>query len=283
MVVERKGELYVIEAIGPVRYIELKTWINQGDKERFMQMRVKDVSVMQIERTVAAAEAMLGRPYDIQYELDDEKIYCSELVYKAYRRGAGIEVGTQEELGKLNWRGSEAFIRAITGGSLPLERVMVTPLSVAVSPRLMMMHWQMPPQKQEPLYDQSALAGKWTGDYTIKGLTPATATVEFDRRGGFLSGGIQLADDSHVAFEDLRVTPFKSQREFTGKLRDARPIETEIQARILDEGRRIIGTWKDELGNRGVFSFVKEPKPTLTIPALRLPSLRMPFKRPLDD
>src|SRR5579863_815266 len=127
MVVERSGELYVIEAIGPVRYISLKRWLNQGDKGRFMQMRLKDVNRTQIDSTVAAAEAMLGRPYDIQYELDDEKIYCSELVYKAYLRGAEIEVGDKEELGKLKWQGNEAFIRAITGGSLPLERVMVTP------------------------------------------------------------------------------------------------------------------------------------------------------------
>ncbi|HEY2253333.1 MAG TPA: YiiX/YebB-like N1pC/P60 family cysteine hydrolase, partial [Planctomycetaceae bacterium] len=121
MIVERKDELYVIEAIGPVRYISLKKWLKQGDKGRFMQMRVKDLGRKQLESTVEAAEVMLGRPYDIQYELDDEKIYCSELVYKAYLRGAEIEVGAQEELGNLNWQGNEDFIRAITGGSLPLE------------------------------------------------------------------------------------------------------------------------------------------------------------------
>jgi|GEM_PF-174492 len=269
MVVERKGELYVIEAIGPVRYISLKKWIDQGDQGRFMQMRLKDVNRTEIDSTVAAAEAMLGRPYDIQYELDDKKIYCSELVYKAYLRGAEIEVGDKEELGSLKWQGNEAFIRAITGGNLPLERVMVTPASVARCPRLKLMYSTFPPRKDEPFYDQSVLAGKWIGDYTIKSLTPVTATVEFDRRGVFSSGEIQLADGSKVAIQDLQVKPFKAQRELAGSLRDARGIDGQIQATIQDEGRRIIGTWKDDLGNSGVFSFAKQ--------------LPMEPKRPLDD
>lgn len=258
LVVDRKGELSVIEAIGPVRYISLKNWLKQGDKGRFTQMRLKEVSREQIANAVTAAEGMLGRPYDIQYELDDKKIYCSELVYKAYLRGADIEVGEKEELGNLHWRGHEAFIRAITGGDVPLERVMVTPASIARNRRLKLMYSTFPARKAEPLYDRSVLAGTWKGDYTIKGLTPVTATVEFDRRGLFSSGKIQLADGSQVAIHDFRVEPFNSQREFAGRLRDDRGIDGLVRARIQDEGRRIIGTWTDDLGNRGVFSFEKE-------------------------
>jgi hypothetical protein len=258
MVVERKGELQVIEAIGPVRYISLKKWLNQGDKGHFTQMRLKEVSQEQIAKAVTAAGTMLGRPYDIQYELDDQKIYCSELVYKAYLRGAEIEVGDKEELGKLHWRGQEEFIRAIAGGDMPLERVMVTPASVARSSRLKLMYSTFPTRKDETVYDQNVLAGKWSGDYTIKSLAPVTAIVEFDSRGIFSSGSIQVADGSQVAIRDFTIEPFKSQREFTGKLRDARGIEGGIRARIQDEGRRIIGTWKDDQGNRGVFSFEKD-------------------------
>ena len=180
------------------------------------------------------------------------------MVYKAYLRGAEIEVGAKEELGDLNWRGQEAFIRGITGGDLPLERVMVTPASIARNSRLKLMYSTFPARNDEPFYDQSILAGKWTGDYTIKSLTPVTATVEFDRQGNFSTGTIHLADGSQVAINELRVEPFKSQREFTGRLRDARGIDGEVRAQIKDEGRRIIGTWKDDLGNRGVFSFEKQ-------------------------
>lgn len=66
MIVIRKGEPYVIEAIGPVRYLSLRKWLKQGDMSRFMQMRLKQVSEEQIAKVVASAEAFLGRPYDIQ-------------------------------------------------------------------------------------------------------------------------------------------------------------------------------------------------------------------------
>ncbi len=278
MVVERQGELQVIEAVGPVRYISLKKWLQQGDQGHFMQMRLKGVSAKQIDSTIAAAEIMLGRPYDIQYELDDGKIYCSELVYKAWLNGTEIEVGEKEKLGSLKWQGNEAFIRTITGGSIPLERVMVTPASVARCPRLKLMYSTFPPRKDEPLYDQSVLAGKWTGDYTIKGLIPVTATVEFDKQGVFSSGEIRLADGSQVAIHELQVTPFKSQREFTGRLRDARGIAGDINAKVRDEGTRVIGTWKDDQGNRGVFSFAKQQ-----LPVERIPARKLPAERPLDE
>ena len=99
---------------------------------------------------------------------------------------------------------------------------------------------------------------QWSGDYTIKDLSPVTAVVEFDQYGKFLSGEIQTADGETVAIRELTPHPFRARRDFTAKLRDTRDIEGTVEARICDEGRRIIGTWTDDLGNRGVFSFEKQ-------------------------
>jgi hypothetical protein len=71
--------------------------------------------------------AYVGRPYDIRYEMDDEKIYCSELIYKAYRDATGGELGSLVALGELNWRPYERLIREIEGGPVPVERRMITP------------------------------------------------------------------------------------------------------------------------------------------------------------
>jgi hypothetical protein len=258
MVVHRRGEPYVIEAIGPVRYIAFKKWVAQGDQGHFSQMRLKSASEEQIAKTVTAAETLLGLPYDIQYDFDDEKIYCSELVYKAYLRGGEIEVGSKEALRDLNWKGSEKFIRVLAGGELPLDRQMVTPVSISRDPKFKLMYSTFPPRKSEPRYDRAALAGRWTGDYTIKDLVPAKASLEFDSQGEFVAGTIQLAEGTTVPISSLDVTPFKSQREFTAQLRDARGIRGDIEARLRDEGRCILGTWRDDLGNRGVFSIAKD-------------------------
>src|SRR5262245_15964564 len=259
MIVHLRGEPHMIEAIVPVRCVPLAKWRNQGDRGHFLLMRMKSVTDDQLASTVKAAQSLLGLPYDLQYELDDRKIYCSELVYKAYSRGADIGVGKKEALGDLNWRRHEKFIRVLAGGELPLDRQMVTPLSIARDPQFKMMYSTFPERKSEPRYDESALAGIWSGDYTIKDLVPATARVEFDATGKFVAGDIQLADGAVVPIKTLQVKPFHARREFSAELRDARDIRASIDARIRDEGRCILGTWRDDLGNRGVFAFARQP------------------------
>ncbi|PZP86942.1 MAG: peptidoglycan peptidase [Azospirillum brasilense] len=98
----RDGKPMVIEAVGPVRVISLDKWVNQGMRDRVAIARVDGLTAEQGKATVAAAKAYLGKPYDF-YFLDDEKrIYCSELVYKAFQKGAGIPVGTVEKVGDLS-------------------------------------------------------------------------------------------------------------------------------------------------------------------------------------
>ena len=80
-----------------------------------------------IPEFVAKARAYQGRPYDIQYEFDEDKIYCSELVFRAFLESTGEQLGEVVSLGELDWQQYEDFIRGITGGELPLDRRMITP------------------------------------------------------------------------------------------------------------------------------------------------------------
>jgi hypothetical protein len=279
IVVVREGSRpYVLEAIGPVRFINLQDWLKQGDRGRFQQMRLRDVTEPEIKASLLEAAKLLGRPYDIQYELDEDKIYCSELVYKAFLGGAKIEVGEKQPLRDLNWRPHELFIRALAGGELPLDREMVTPDSVARSPKLKLVYSTFPAREDEPLHDSTVLAGRWMGEYTGQSLKlaqrdappilvkrqpgpfagRAAATLEFDDAGDFVKGEIRLDPQSSVPIREFSVTPFDDAREFQAKLRDGRGVEGAARAQIRDSGRRIIGTWTDHLGNRGVFSFEKE-------------------------
>lgn len=83
------GTAYVIEAVGPVRKISLDEWIADGGG-RYTAARLKKSG--SFDCAVTSAEGYMGRPYDILYEWDDAKIYCSELVYKAFENGCGIEL-----------------------------------------------------------------------------------------------------------------------------------------------------------------------------------------------
>lgn len=136
-IVKRRGEQWVvIEAIGPVKETTLSWWIAQGRDKAYAAYRLRPPLEKKIPEIIAAAERYEGRPYDINYDLDDAKIYCSELLYKAVRDATGRKLGKIRKLGELNWRPYEQVIRSIENGGLPLEREMITPRDFAEAPEL---------------------------------------------------------------------------------------------------------------------------------------------------
>ena len=100
----------VLEAIGPVRETSMFSWIRRGRRSFFDVYRLKPEFQQRIPEMVAAGRRFLGRPYDIRYELDDEKIYCSELIWKAYREAGGGEMGSLTKFGDLDWQPYESVI-----------------------------------------------------------------------------------------------------------------------------------------------------------------------------
>ena len=126
----------VIEAIGPVKETRLPFWIAQGRDSAYVVFRLREPLAKNIPAILAAAGKYEGRPYDIHYDMDDEKIYCSELLYKAVRDATGRKLGKIRKLGELNWRPYEQVIRHIESGSLPLDREMITPRDFSEAPEL---------------------------------------------------------------------------------------------------------------------------------------------------
>lgn len=126
----------VIEAIGPVKETPLAGWIAQGRGRRYAVFRLRDEYQVHIPAFIRAAQSYAGRPYDIHYDLDDEAIYCSELVWKAYRRATGEELGQLQTLGQLNWQPYANVIRQIEKGRLPLDRRMITPRALSEARQL---------------------------------------------------------------------------------------------------------------------------------------------------
>lgn len=131
-----EGKWCVIEAIGPVKETPLSEWIAQGRDDAFVAYRFRAPLAEKIPAIIAAAEKYEGRPYDIHYDLDDEKIYCSELLWKATRDATGVKLGKLQKLGELKWQPYEEVIRYLENGALPLGREMITPRSVSEDARL---------------------------------------------------------------------------------------------------------------------------------------------------
>lgn len=126
----------VIEAIGPVKETPLVAWVAQSRDWRTTVFRLKAPYRDHIPAFIREAQAFEGRPYDIRYEFDDAKIYCSELIYKAFRAASGEELGQLQALGELNWQPHTKVIESIEGGEVPVERKMITPRGLSEAMQL---------------------------------------------------------------------------------------------------------------------------------------------------
>ena len=141
-IVIKEGEDWrVLEAIGPVRKVALDTWIGQGRGYGFVAYRPREEHRSAIPDVIAAAEAQLGKPYDMAYEFDSEKIYCSELIHMAWLEATGKRLGEVQKLGELNWKPYEQHILSLARISkVPLEREMITPVALTRAPELELVH-----------------------------------------------------------------------------------------------------------------------------------------------
>jgi hypothetical protein len=136
-IMHRRGDSWVvIQAIGPVRETVLDSYLAQGREQRYAVFRLKEAYAAKIPAFIEAAKKYEGRPYDIHYDLDDAAIYCSELIYKAFRTVTGEEMGRLQKLGDLHWQPHVQVIKQIEGGNVPLERQMITPRSLSEAPQL---------------------------------------------------------------------------------------------------------------------------------------------------
>ncbi len=142
MIFLRGGDAYVLEAVGPVKYTPLETWILQGVGERYAVRRLKESASLltpgAVHRLKEAAERFVGKPYDHYFGWSDKRIYCSELVWKIYRDALGIEIGTPVKLREFDLSHPlvKAKLKERYGNRVPLDEPVISPGQMFRSPML---------------------------------------------------------------------------------------------------------------------------------------------------
>ena len=137
VVIEEAGKWQVIEAIGPVQIIPLSQWQSRGRSKKIWVYRFAETHHKFIPQMIAAMKKDLGKPYDIRYRLDDEAIYCSELIYRGWKKATGKPLGKLVKLQDLNWQPYRKIIVAIEGTEeIPLDRLIITPRDLAQAKEL---------------------------------------------------------------------------------------------------------------------------------------------------
>jgi len=82
-------EAFVYEAVQPVKITRLNDWIKRGDGSHYVVKRLKesaDILTDENQRKMKDfGERYKGKNYDLYFEWSDDRIYCSELVWKIYK------------------------------------------------------------------------------------------------------------------------------------------------------------------------------------------------------
>ena len=142
IVYKEAGNWQVFEAVQPVKRTPLADWVARGQGGHFVTKRLRDAKAVltptALARLKAAGQPMLGHNYDLYFGWSDDRIYCSELIWKVYERGLGRRLGQLQHLRDFDLSNPavQAKLRERYGNNLPLNETVISPVSIYNSPEL---------------------------------------------------------------------------------------------------------------------------------------------------
>ena len=104
VVMHRGGKPFVLEAVQPVQIIPLAQWKARSPKT-FKVMRLKDPSVLTpiaFAKAERWARQNVGKDYDGRFQWSEDRMYCSELVWKVFKHATGVELSPVKRFADFN-------------------------------------------------------------------------------------------------------------------------------------------------------------------------------------
>lgn len=139
---QEKGRWMVYEAVGPVRSLPFEEWTAHGENGTWVAKRWVGADTTEAttlrDALKRAGERFRGLPYDLGFRWSDERIYCSELVWKMYAEGLGIHLC--EPLPMKTYALASPTVQKVMrdryGDTPPLDEPMVAPGALFNCPSL---------------------------------------------------------------------------------------------------------------------------------------------------
>jgi hypothetical protein len=142
IVIVRGGRPYVFEAVSTTRYTPLRDWLRRGAGRHYVIKRLRDadqrLTADALNRLESTSRRFEGRPYDLTFEWSDDRMYCSELVWKIYDRALGVQLGAMQHLRDFDLSAPEvrAKMRERYGDHVPLDEPVISPVAIFSSDQL---------------------------------------------------------------------------------------------------------------------------------------------------
>jgi hypothetical protein len=129
------GRWFVCEAVQPVKLTPFAAWTARGRGGHFVVKRLSDdrrLTTAVLSRMRAEARRLEGKDYDLYFEWSDRRIYCSELVWKIYKRASGVEIGHLQKLREFDLSNAivQQKLRDRYGNQIPLNEPVISPASM---------------------------------------------------------------------------------------------------------------------------------------------------------
>ena len=138
------NDYFVFEAVQPVKHTPLDKWIARGQNGKFVIKRLVNAEQVLTPATLAkmkeAGDQFTGKNYDLTFEWSDDKIYCSELIWKIYKRATGLEIGKLQKLSDFDLS-NEAVknkMKERYGNKIPMDEIVISPAAIFDSELLVM-------------------------------------------------------------------------------------------------------------------------------------------------
>ncbi|MFC1610692.1 YiiX/YebB-like N1pC/P60 family cysteine hydrolase [Myxococcota bacterium] len=134
-----KGRPFVVEAIGPSQWTPWARWVARGVDGHVLVKRLTQADELLTAPIVTemkrVARGLTSKPYDLRFEWCDDALYCTELVYKIFKRGAGVEIGDLQKVGDLEL-GYSGVLGTLRQRGIPRNRLVLTPRAMLEDPQL---------------------------------------------------------------------------------------------------------------------------------------------------
>ncbi|MFN8282463.1 MAG: YiiX family permuted papain-like enzyme [Chitinophagales bacterium] len=141
ILIYKNNNWLVLEAVEPVKLTALSNWIAKGKDQAYVVKRLKSnfsLNQTDLKKMEKIGKSYLGKHYDLAFEWNDNKIYCSELVWKIYKYGANIELVKPQQLKDFDLRNSvvQQKLKERYGKDIPYNEMAISPDAIYNSDKL---------------------------------------------------------------------------------------------------------------------------------------------------
>jgi hypothetical protein len=142
MIVHIDGKPSVQEARTNVHFVPVQDWIKSGKDQQYFLMRLKNSDKLltraNLEILEKEARKFLQKRYDFNFTWSDDQVYCSELIWKIYKRALNIEIGAPKKLKDFDLSHPivQKLLKQRYGNNIPYEETVISPADMFASDKL---------------------------------------------------------------------------------------------------------------------------------------------------